>query len=266
MSVRALRRFASVIRHVWRGRTTLRREFPSLSLPQRQAAVMQWSRQMLQIMGVDLRVSGVATAEGPVLVVSNHVSWLDILVINAVCPAHFVSKSGVRHWPLIGDLVSAAGTLFIERESRRDAMRVVHHMADALRQGDVLAVFPEGTTGPGHAVLPFHANLLQAAISTDSPVQPVALAYLDASTRQLSQVPVYVGDTSLVESLWRTLKATGLQARVMFGMPEHCESRDRRTWAAHLRADIQLLLDGSMPFDETSPAHLQPAPHSEQKR
>jgi 1-acyl-sn-glycerol-3-phosphate acyltransferase len=95
---------------------------------------------------------------GPLLLVSNHVSWLDILVINAVRPARFVSKADVRHWPLVGELITAAGTLYIEREKRRDAMRVVHRMADSLREGDVVAVFPEGTTGSGLDVLPFHAN------------------------------------------------------------------------------------------------------------
>ncbi|MBY0466749.1 MAG: 1-acyl-sn-glycerol-3-phosphate acyltransferase [Burkholderiales bacterium] len=212
---------------------------------------------MVQIMGVELHVMGSVPRGGPMLVVSNHVSWLDILVINAVSPARFVSKSDVKHWPLLGELISAAGTLFIERDKRRDAMRVVHHMADSLREGDVVAVFPEGTTGSGQTLLPFHANLLQAAISTDSPVKPVALTYLDSATGLPSAAPVYVGDTSLLASIWRTLNATGVQARVTFGLKELSEGRDRRTWAAHLRADIQTLLDGGVPSEDTRPASLE---------
>ena len=73
--------------------------------------------------------------------------------------------------------------MYVERESRRDAMRMVHHMAQALRDGDILAVFPEGTTGDGESVLPFHANLIQAAIPADAPVQPVALQFVDGQVR-----------------------------------------------------------------------------------
>ena len=94
----------------------------------------------------------------------------------------FVSKADVRHWPLIGSLARGAGTLFIERESRRDAMRVVHHMAERLTAGDVLAIIPEGTTSDGVSLLPFHANLLQAAIATNAPVLPVALRFTNAAT------------------------------------------------------------------------------------
>lgn len=246
-----------MVSHVLDGRRSLRRDFPQLSPGQREQVVRQWSRRMLRILGIELHVMGDVPRGGPMLVVSNHVSWLDILVINAVRPARFVSKADVKHWPLLGELISAAGTLFIERDNRRDAMRVVHRMAESLSEGDVVAVFPEGTTGTGQSLLPFHANLLQAAISTDSPVKPVALVYLDAATGLPSAAPVYVGDTSLVASIWRTLNASGLQARVTFGLRDRCEGRDRRTWAAHLRADIQTLLDGGVPSDDTRPASLE---------
>jgi 1-acyl-sn-glycerol-3-phosphate acyltransferase len=185
-----------MVSHVLDGRRRLRRDFPQFSPGEREQAVQQWARHMLQILGVELHVMGAVPKGGPLLLVSNHVSWLDILVINAVRPARFVSKADVRHWPLVGELITAAGTLYIEREKRRDAMRVVHRMADSLREGDVVAVFPEGTTGSGLDVLPFHANLLQAAISTDSPVKPVALTYLDSATGHPSWAPVYVGDTT----------------------------------------------------------------------
>ena len=254
---RALCRLYAVLTHVLGGLRTLRRDFPGMQPAQQQLAVQQWSHNMLRHMGVELHVMGSVPKGGPMLLVANHISWLDILVINAVRPARFVSKSDVKHWPVLGALITAAGTLYIERESRRDAMRVVHHMADSLRQGDVVAVFPEGTTGSGQVLLPFHANLLQAAISTDSPVKPVALAYLDAATGRPSAAPVYVGDTTLVASIWRTLSASGVQARVTFGLKERSEGRDRRMWAAHLRADIQTLLDGGVPSEDTRPASLE---------
>jgi 1-acyl-sn-glycerol-3-phosphate acyltransferase len=152
-----------------------------------------------------------------------------------------VSKSEVHHWPLIGTMAAAAGTLFIERASRRDAMRVVHQMAAALRAGDVLAVFPEGTTSDGLGLLPFHANLIQAAISADAPVVPVALRYVDGPTGQNSQAVSCVGDESLVASVWRTVCAPGLQVRLAWGQPEPAAGRDRRAWAKDLQQQVHTL-------------------------
>src|SRR6185295_28294 len=138
-----------------------------------------WNARLLRLLGIALHSSG-TPRQGATLIVSNHVSWLDILVINAVHPVRFVSKAEVRHWPLLGWLVACAGTLFIERERRRDALRVVHQVAAALRAGEIVALFPEGTTSDGNGVLPFHANLLQAALSAHAPMQPIALRYSDA--------------------------------------------------------------------------------------
>jgi 1-acyl-sn-glycerol-3-phosphate acyltransferase len=153
----------------------------------------------------------------------------------------FVSKSVVRHWPVIGALSTGAGSLYIERERRRDAVRVVHHMTEALRNGDVIAVFPEGTTSDGHGLLPFHANLLQAAISSGAPVQPVALRFADAATGETSYAPRYIDDDNLLASVWNTLKAPPLLAIVRFGESQSSHGRDRRAWAKSLHADVQAL-------------------------
>jgi 1-acyl-sn-glycerol-3-phosphate acyltransferase len=196
---------------------------------------------MLAAMGVAWRVQGVAQP-GPVLRVANHLSWLDILVMNAVAPSRFVSKSEVRHWPLIGTLTVGAGTLLIEREKRRDAMRVVHHMAESLQAGDAVAVFPEGTTSDGDPVLPFHANLLQAAVVTDSPVQPWALRYRHAGTGQPHSAALFVGDTTMAASLLSTLLASDLVAEVQLGEAQQAQGRDRRAWAEDLHRTVQGML------------------------
>lgn len=153
--LRAAWRALRAIGHVLRGLWIIRSEFGRLTPSQTQLVVREWSRQMLTILGVELVVQGEAPAHGPLLMVSNHISWLDILVLNAAHPSRFVSKADVKGWPLLGSLITGAGTLYIERESRRDAMRVVHHMAERLRAGDILTVFPEGTTGDGRTLLPF---------------------------------------------------------------------------------------------------------------
>jgi 1-acyl-sn-glycerol-3-phosphate acyltransferase len=176
-----------------------------------------------------------------VLLVANHISWLDILVLHAAGYCRFISKADVRRWPLIGYMAHEAGTLFIERQSRRDAHRMVHFMAERLRAGDVLAVFPEGTTGDGLLLRPFHANLIEAAILADVPVQPVALRFVDALTGQISHAPRFVDDDTLVGSVLRTLAASGVQAQVLLGQPERHGGRDRRQWAQDLRHQVMRL-------------------------
>ena len=231
----AVGKLARALAHAVGGWFTVTYRFPRCSQLQREATVQAWAGQMLRILGVPLRVEGCPPAEGPLLLVSNHLSWLDILVLHAARHCRFVSKSDVKHWPLIGPLATGAGTLYIEREKRRDAMRVVHSMRASLAAGDIVAVFPEGTTGDGRALLPFHGNLIQAAISAGVPVQPVALRFVDRRTGQDSPGPLYLGDDTLLASLWRTLAGPPFEARLCFGEPESANGRDRRAWAHDLR-------------------------------
>ncbi len=175
------------------------------------------------------------------MLVVNHISWLDILVLHASGHCRFVSKSDVAHWPLIGRLATGAGTMYIERELRRDAMRIVHHMTEALLDGDILAVFPEGTTSDGVSLLPFHANLIQAAVSAHAPVQPVALRFTETATGVNSLTPCYIGDDSLLGSVWRTVSGPPITAVVSYGEPQLANGRDRRTWARDLREAVKAL-------------------------
>jgi 1-acyl-sn-glycerol-3-phosphate acyltransferase len=212
--------------------------FPRLSKPQRERQIQKWARTMLKRLGVELKVVGAPAPAGPMLLVANHVSWVDILALHAVCPCRFVAKADVEHWPLVGTLVTGGGTLYVKRESRRDAMRVVHRMAQALKDGDILAVFPEGTTSDGSSMLPFHSGLIQAAISADAPVQPVALQIVNGRSGRPSRAVSYMGDESLAGSIWRTLCARELCAVVTFGAPQRAAGRDRRDWAKDLQNEI----------------------------
>jgi 1-acyl-sn-glycerol-3-phosphate acyltransferase len=248
-SLRAAWRLTVLTWHLLRGLWILRWRFPHLAPAQRQQTIHLWSAQVLHGLGVHLQVLGDPPVGGPVLVVSNHMSWLDIFVLNAARPCRFVSKADVRRWPLIGRLVAGSGTLFIERASRRDALRVVHRMAECLQAGDVLAVFPEGTTSEGQGVLPFHGNLLQAALVTGASVQAVGLAYVQGRGQALyteaprHAAPVYAGQTHLLASLWRTASANDLQATVHWGQADTAQGRDRRAWAHALRSEVARLAD-----------------------
>lgn len=236
-SLRACARLLHVLLHGLHGLAIVFLRFPALDAAGRQARIAGWSARMLRVLGLQLQVQGVFKP-GAKLIVVNHISWLDIMAVHAVCPeARFVSKAEVRHWPLVGRLVDAAGTLYIERASRRDALRVVHQMAQALTAGDTVAVFPEGTTADGHSLLPFHANLLQAAIATGTPVQPVALRFADAE-HAVSPAALYVGDITLPASLWRLALGEGLVVHVTVLAAQGTAHADRRALAAHLREQI----------------------------
>ena len=239
---RLLRQLVAVVRmlrllvHALAGLWTLHLRFGRMSVAEQHSAVQQWAQGVLRIMGIKLQVHGRAHA-GPVLLVANHISWLDIVVMLAAQYCRFVAKSELKAWPLVGPLATAAGTLYIERASSRDALRVVHHMAERLQAGDVLAVFPEGTTGDGVEVLPFHANLLQAASAAQAPAQAVGLRFVDA-WGQPSFAPCYIGDDTFLGSVWRTLCARGLVVHVAFAAPDLPQGRNRRVWAVDLRAQV----------------------------
>ena len=254
--LRALLRLSGATLHVLHGVGVVLLHFPWLDDAGRARRVQWWNAKMLRRMGLRHEVSG-QFRPGAKLVVANHISWLDILAINAVAPVRFVSKAEVKRWPVLGALVTAGGTLYIERERARDAMRVVHHMAEALKAGDTVAVFPEGTTADGHALLPFHANLFQAAIATQSPVQAVALRYRDA-THDISPAVSFVGDTTLLQSVWWVARAQGLSVHVNILPAQATAHADRRALAARMAEEISLAL--TSPQAPLNPPEAPPDP------
>ena len=223
--------------HIAHGVFVVHRVFPGLPAAQRHERVGRWARALLATLRIDVRTHGELPAQCA-LIVSNHVSWLDILVIHSVCPhARFVSKDDVRRWPLIGGLVEGAGTLLVRRDRRSDAAKVLDAMAQALAQGDTVAFFPEGTTSNGEAVLAFHASLLQSAVAAQVPVQPLALRYSQHGHALSPDVP-YIGDTSFVQSLWQVCRARGVVAQVRLLTPRSAPHADRKVLAAELRQHI----------------------------
>ncbi len=233
---RAAWRLSRVLLHLLIGYARSYLVWPKLDEQGWHDETARWSGKLLTILGIELTVQGQARP-GAKLVVSNHISWLDIVAINAVVPSRFVSKAEVGQWPLVGRLVTAAGTLYLVRERRRDAMRVLGLMSKAMREGHTVAVFPEGTTGDGHGVMHFHANLLQAAIDAPAPVQPVVLRYSDPA-HAVSPIAAYVGDTTLMQSLWWIVTAKGLQVHAHILPLQAAAHADRRALADQLQTQI----------------------------
>ncbi|WP_228720769.1 lysophospholipid acyltransferase family protein [Nitrogeniibacter mangrovi] len=169
--------------------------FPFLGIATRGRIRQRWSRTLLRILGIELHISGAALIERGLLV-ANHVSWVDIFVINALTPAAFVSKADVREWPVIGWLSAVNETVFLRRGSRGHARVINDEIAECMANGRHVALFPEGTTTDGSHVLHFHAALLQPAILTGHPIQPVALRYRTPEGG-FTRAAAYDGDVSL---------------------------------------------------------------------
>lgn len=173
-----------------------------------------WSRALLRVCGLSVHVSGDALMTGPVLFVANHVSWIDIFVMNAVRPTAFIAKSEIRRWPIIGWLVAGAGTVFIERGERRAVHGVGLAMRERFDQGAAVGLYPEGTTSDGLGLLPLHAGLLAPALDAGAPIQPLALIYARKDDR--TGFPAFVGEETLVVNVCRLLAARGLNVRVHY--------------------------------------------------
>lgn len=243
--------------HIARGVYILATVFPRLDAAQRQVRIQRWSYAVLGSLGVSVQTVG-RLDEGAQMLVANHVSWLDVIVLQALFPhARFVSKAEVQHWPMIGRLAVGARAFFVERGRPRQTSQHVDAIAAALAAGETVTVFPEGTTSSGHAVLPFRASLLQAALRSEVPVQPLALRYAEAHHPVSPSAP-YVGDDTMLGSLWRTVRAEGLLARIQVLAVARPTLAHRRALAAGLRLAIQTALDADPPAQRDGRAALPP--------
>jgi 1-acyl-sn-glycerol-3-phosphate acyltransferase len=189
--------------------------FPLLGQGGRDFCIKYWSKSILWVAGVRMKVRGRAPTQA-CQIAANHSSWLDILTINSVQASQFVAKAEIRSWPVVGLLVARAGTHFIERSKRRAVHTVLQGIVKALQAGRTVAVFPEGTTNDGARLLPFHANLIQAALDAAVPLKPLAIGYKN-SEGQLSEALEYIGDTTFVMSLWRVMQIPVIYAELTWG-------------------------------------------------
>lgn len=208
--------FRSVLVSVWilLGLLTELLVFPLISRTGRRCVVGVWSRGLMTLCGVRVQPLGEPQRKGAVLWVANHVSWVDIFVLNSVRTTSFVAKSDVRRWPVIGLLVAWAGTLFIDRSHRYAVREAGRQMQACFDRGDAVGLFPEGTSTDGHDVRTFHAGLFEPAIQAAVPIQPVALRFLRSSRR--APELAFVGEQTLVANLWILLSARDVTVECEF--------------------------------------------------
>jgi 1-acyl-sn-glycerol-3-phosphate acyltransferase len=209
-------RLARLLLHIAYGCFGVAVVFPFFSHRRRSQSVEDWSRQILRILHLRVTIRGSPPlGRAPTLVVSNHVSWLDICILSSVTPLRFVAKSDVRSWPLVGSLASGVGTIFIERGNPLDTVRTNRAIVQALARGEHVAIFPEGTSTDGTEIKPFHASLFQPALEAVARVVVVALRYVNPDG-SVNLDASYAGERSLWESFRLVVARRSLRAELIF--------------------------------------------------
>ena len=197
-------------------------------------------RLILTSLGIHYRVEGRPPSHG--LVVANHLSYLDILILSAAMPCFFVAKAEIRRWPFFGKAARTGGTLFIDRSSRASAEKVAGLIGERLASPVPVLFFPEGTSSDGSTVLHFHSRLFEPAVVAGAPVTAAAVRYVlqrGAEERDLC----WFGDDAFLPHLWKALGTAGFSAEVRFGEPR--VYHHRRTAADHTHAEITAMRNGN---------------------
>lgn len=188
-------------------------------------SIRTFARGLLAVCSVRLVADSPESIPAPALLVGNHVSWLDIFVVHALEPVTFIAKSEIRSWPVIGTLVSASGTLFIERGSRSAMPQVIAQAQRRFSQNERVMFFPEGTTSDGQSLLKFHSSLfVLAERAAELPVVPVSIRYSSRRT-------AYVGDMTLLGSMVAILSGPAVEVRLQIQPALATDDRNRQALA-----------------------------------
>lgn len=224
--------------------------FPRWDYARQRLMIKRWSGWLLTSVGVvpqELQLADaqtLSTVSGPMLLAANHVSWLDIFVINAVQPAHFVAKSDIRSWPLVGLLCDRSGTIFVERSRRTAVREVLQVMADRLTRQGIVAVFPEGTTGDMYSLQPFHSNLLQAAVTSKASIVPLGIAY-KKSDGKVADAVQFIGDMTFVASAIKIMSEPRIIANLIITQTIKVTEQTRHELCEATQQQISQALDAA---------------------
>lgn len=216
--------------------------------PLRSRIIRAWSAKLLAILNVEARVHGQAPtlATQGVMLVSNHVSWMDVWLLQSVRPLRFISKADVRGWPIIGYLAQAGGTLFIQREKRHHTAAIVSQAEAVLARGDCLALFPEGTTTNGLRLRAFHPSLFQVAVNQGGAISLATIRYVFEDGR-IDTAPAYADEITLPESMRAILARRKIIAEVNFFDTLDTRGKTRRALALEAEAAIAGVLNLPIP-------------------
>lgn len=191
--------------------------YPWLSKDKKDWILSHWSSWLMKVSGVHIQQEGEPLHDQAVMLVANHVSWIDIFIINAQRATSFVAKAEIRSWPVVGWLVYQVGTIFIVRGQRSAAVEVNAKMAELFKQDVAVGLFPEGTTSEGFSILPIKNSLFEGAMRARVPIQPVCLIFRHKGQR--SGHVAFVGEQTLVANIWVLLSSRDVSVTVRFLPP-----------------------------------------------
>jgi 1-acyl-sn-glycerol-3-phosphate acyltransferase len=239
---RQLTRGLGIVGLLFLGLAVLYFRFPMIDGDAQQAWIKRWSIWVARTLGLKMTVQGqIDPSIRSALIVANHSSWLDIVVINSIQPSAFIAKAEIEKWPVVGLLVARSGTLFIERGKRHAVHKVLKDAVERLKEQRFVAVFPEGTTNDGTKLLPFHGNLMEAAIRAEVPVQPLAIAYRN-SQNTLAESVAFVGETTFVSSMFRVLADDDLRVFITITAAQTTQEKTRHELSEKSREVISSTL------------------------
>jgi 1-acyl-sn-glycerol-3-phosphate acyltransferase len=213
-----------------------------------------WHRVACRVLGIRVRVHGVLEAKRPLLLAANHASWKDILVLGSVADVVYIAKSEVRGWPVFGVLARLQATIFVEREQRQKTGEQVNEIAERLAAGEIVVLFPEGTTSDGNRLLEVKSSLFGAAASAvpHAPdgivhIQPVSIAYTGlhgmAMGRYHRPIAAWPGDIELMPHLMGILRAGAVDVDVDFGeRVDYTRTSNRKAVSRTVEARIRAML------------------------
>jgi 1-acyl-sn-glycerol-3-phosphate acyltransferase len=218
--------------------------------PAGQTLISWWMQCLIHLLGIRINRYGRPLATN-VLFVSNHISFLDIVVIASHVPVRFLAKHNVRHWPIFGYLAALSGSLFIHRGKRRELNRTLTTIKQAMSEARPVLIFPEGTTSLGNQVLKFHSGLFQAAIDSHVPVQPVTLHY--RRNQQVDRIAAYIEQDNFLISLLRLMAQAHTEVHLSFTPPVDSHGHTRQSLAAFCQARISQNLQYQLQTPDTQP-------------
>lgn len=215
-----------------------------------QAMIQRWFECFLQKLNIEKRVHG-KIVSGNHLMVANHISWIDIIVLHSIYATHFVAKSEIKKWPLVGWLSAKVGTLFVRRGSMTDARKLNEQIAQLLISGHCITLFPEGATSDGTEISKFYPGLFQAALDAqaldsniDIVIQPVVIIY-QVNNNHSHHLP-YIGDASLWKNFWKVLSLESITVDVHFTSPIHAKNISRKELSEQSYQQMQKILHNNL--------------------
>ena len=242
-----MRPFLTVLRlliHVVGAVLTTTLLYPFMNDSKRNDYVRKWSKKLLDICHVSVKVNNLQLLSDRALIVSNHISWLDIFLIYSVTHGHFIAKADMANWPMIGLLARKAGTLFLERSNVRQLKNTLETLVKKLKARERVIFFPEGTTSKQGAMLPFHPNLFEGAIHTGLPVQPFALKYVNRQGEYEEAVDSH-GDITFGQSVASIIRQDYIRAELTILPAINAIGMHRKTLSVMARKTIISVLSAN---------------------